>query len=200
MTDRTKQKAVCVFCGAQNKVPQIHLDMGKELGKKLAEKEITLVYGGGDCGIMGAVANATMAEGGWVTGVFPESLRNIENEHQNLSEIVIVDTMHTRKELMYKKSDMFVILPGGFGTMDEMFEILTWKQLLMHNKPIVIFNHAGYWDHLIALMNNIIEKGFAMESTLRLFDVVDSLDALVDYIVNEPIPSNAGDNSLLQKV
>lgn len=197
---QTKNKAVCVFCGAQNKVPQIHLDMGKDLGKKLAEKSITLVYGGGDCGIMGAVANATMANGGWVTGVFPESLRNIENEHQNLSEIVIVDTMHTRKELMYKKSDMFVILPGGFGTMDEMFEILTWKQLLLHDKPIVIFNHEHYWDHLIALMNNIIEKGFAKRETLGLFDVVTSLDELVEYIQKTPVPSHALDNDVLATV
>ncbi len=191
MTEK-KKKSVCVFCGAQNKVPRIHLDMGKELGKRMAKNNISLVYGGGDCGIMGAVANAVMASGGWVTGVFPESLRNIENEHQNLSKIIIVDTMHTRKELMYNKSDMFVILPGGFGTMDEMFEILTWKQLLLHNKPIVIFNHEGYWDHLIALMENIIDKGFAMMGTKELYDVVTSLDELMEYMHNHPKAGETG--------
>ncbi len=181
---KKKHTSVAVFCGAQNAVPQTHLDMGKELGSRLADNNISLVYGGGDCGIMGAVANAVMAKDGWVTGVFPESLREIENEHQSLSEIVIVDSMHTRKELMYRKSDMFIILPGGFGTMDEMFEILTWKQLNLHDKPIVIFNHEGYWDHLIALMDNIIGNGFAMKGTEELYDVVISLDALQDYILS----------------
>ncbi|MFO1242108.1 MAG: TIGR00730 family Rossman fold protein [Rickettsiales bacterium] len=177
------KKAVCVFCGAQNAVPQVHLDMGKDLGKRMAEKNISLVYGGGDCGIMGAVANSVMKTGGWVTGVFPESLRNIENEHQSLNEIIIVDTMHTRKELMYRRSDKFVILPGGFGTMDELFEILTWKQLELHNKPIIVFNHEGYWDHLIALMERIISTGFARRETRDLYVVVDNIEDLMNEIV-----------------
>jgi uncharacterized protein (TIGR00730 family) len=174
-------KVVCCFCGAQNAVPQDHLDVGVQLGKRMAQNNIALVYGGGDCGVMGAIANAVMASGGWVTGIFPESLRDIENEHQALSKIVVVDTMHTRKELMYRKSDIFAILPGGFGTMDEMFEILTWKQLALHNKPIVIFNHQGYWDHLIALMNNIIATGFARPETRQMYDVVHTVEELVAY-------------------
>lgn len=172
-------RSVCVFCGASNQAPKEHLDMGAELGKLMAHNGLSLVYGGGDCGIMGKVANAVMEEKGWVTGVFPESLRNIENEHLGLSEIVIVDTMHTRKELMYKKSDVFVILPGGFGTMDEMFEILTWKQLKLHNKPIIIFNHNGYWDHLVALMDNIINKGFARAENRALYKIVSTMDDLL---------------------
>jgi hypothetical protein len=171
--------AVCVFCGASNDAPQTHLDLGKALGEQMAANHMRLVYGGGDCGIMGSVANAVLANNGKVTGVFPESLKNIENEHQNLSEIIMVETMHQRKELMYQRSQAFVILPGGFGTMDEMFEILTWKQLLMHEKPIILVNHEGYWDHLVALMDNIIRKGFAAESMRDNYSVVSSLDELM---------------------
>lgn len=171
--------SVCVFCGAQNAVPQTHLDIGKKFGAELAKSEKKLVYGGGDCGVMGAVANATMDEGGWVTGVFPRSLRNIEAEHDGLSEIVIVDTMHERKQIMYQRSDIFLIFPGGCGTMDEMFEVLTWRQLRLHDKPIVIFNHEGYWDHLVALMENIISNGFARPETREMFTVVDNFEDLL---------------------
>jgi uncharacterized protein (TIGR00730 family) len=178
----TYPKAVCVFCGASNNVPQIHLDLGREFGKKMAETNIRLVYGGGDCGIMGAVANSVMKNGGKVTGVFPESLKNIENEHQSLTEIIIVETMHQRKELMYQRSNAFVILPGGFGTMDEMFEILTWRQLKLHDKPIIIMNNEGYWDHLVSLMNEIIAKGFAHQESASYFQVVDHLESLMEAL------------------
>lgn len=174
--------SVCVFCGAQNAVPETHLQAGRDFGRKLAEENFALVYGGGDCGVMGAVANATLNNGGWVTGVFPENLRQIEAEHRALSKIIIVDSMHTRKELMYSHSDMFVIFPGGFGTMDEMFEIITWRQLRLHHKPIIIFNHEGYWDHLIKLMDGIIETGFARKETYEFFTVVNTMDELMSYI------------------
>ena len=175
-------KSVAVFCGAQNAVPQKHLDLGRDLGLWMGDNKVSLIYGGGDCGLMGAVANAVMEKKGWVTGVFPENLREIENEHEALSECIIVDTMHTRKELMYIKSDMFVILPGGFGTMDEFFEILTWKQLKLHDKPIVIVDHDGYWSHLVSLMENIIGNGYAMKGTDTMYDVVHTLDELTEYI------------------
>ena len=174
--------AVCVFCGAQNKVPQTHLDAGPRFGYWLAGQGITFVYGGGDCGIMGAVANGVLAEKGRVTGVFPESLKEIENEHQNLTEIIMVETMHQRKEIMYQRSDVFIIFPGGFGTMDEFFEILTWKQLNLHDKPIIIFNHKGYWDDLVHLMENIIATGFAQPSSAALYQVVDKLESLQEAL------------------
>ena len=178
----TKQRSVCVFCGASNNVPQKFLDIGAKFGQILAKRGITLVYGGGDCGVMGAVANSTMKAGGHVTGVFPVSLRNIENEHQSLSEIVIVDTMHERKQNMFERSDAFIVFPGGFGTMDEMFEILTWKQLQMHHKPIVIFNYENYWNPLIALMNNIIDVGFAKPETAGYYNVVDRVEAILEVL------------------
>lgn len=175
-------KAVCVFCGASNNVPGKFLDIGAQFGEMLAQDSKTLVYGGGDCGVMGAVANAVLKKGGKVTGVFPISLRNIENEHQSLSEIIIVDTMHERKMKMFERADAFVILPGGFGTMDEMFEILTWRQLALHDKPVIIFNYQGYWDPLIALMKNIIEQGFAKPVTATFYHVVTELDQIMDLL------------------
>jgi uncharacterized protein (TIGR00730 family) len=175
-------KALCVFCGARNEVPQAHLDSGKIFGGMLAKKQIRLIYGGGDCGVMGAVANAVLKDGGKVTGVFPMSLKNIENEHSKLSEIIMVESMHERKRIMFERSDAIVVLPGGFGTMDEMFEIITWKQLKFHQKPIVIFNHLGYWDKLVDLMENIIENGFARPETRDLYRVVDSLEGIFQTI------------------
>jgi uncharacterized protein (TIGR00730 family) len=178
----TTKKSVCVFCGASNAVAQKFLDIGAEFGQRLAKRDVTLIYGGGDCGVMGAVANATMKNGGHVTGVFPVSLRNIENEHQNLSEIIIVDTMHERKMGMFERSDAFIVFPGGFGTMDEMFEILTWKQLQLHNKPVIIFNYQGYWDPLIALMKNIIEQGFAKAEVATFYHVVTVVEEILDIL------------------
>lgn len=176
------RKSVCVFCGASNNVDKKFLDIGAEFGKLLAARDITLVYGGGDCGVMGAVANSTMKHGGYAIGVFPRSLRNIENEHQSLTEITIVDTMHERKQNMFERSDAFIVFPGGFGTMDEMFEILTWKQLMLHNKPVVIFNYQGYWDPLIALMKNIIEQQFAKTEVATYYHVVDKLEDIINVL------------------
>ena len=178
----TKKKSVCVFCGASNNVPQKFLDIGAKFGELMAARGVSLVYGGGDCGVMGAVANATLKKGGEATGVFPISLRNIENEHQSLSEIIIVNTMHERKQLMFERSDAFVIFPGGCGTMDEMFEIITWKQLQLHHKPIVIFNYEHYWDPLIALLNNIIDNGFAKPETAGYYTVVDRVEAVLEVL------------------
>jgi uncharacterized protein (TIGR00730 family) len=173
---------ICVFCGAQNAVPLHHLEAGKLFGLEMAKRSLGLVYGGGDCGIMGAAANAVLEGGGWVTGVFPEHLRSIEEEHKHLSETVIVENMHSRKEIMYKRADMFVIFPGGFGTLDETFEILTWKQIGLHNKPIIIFNHDGYWDHLVKLFDNIIDSGFATQPTRSIYEVINTMDELLKRV------------------
>lgn len=171
-------QALCVFCGAQDAVPEVHLNVAQQLGNAMAKAGKTLVYGGGDCGMMGRTANAVLSTGGKVIGVFPRHMRALEKEHTSLSEIHLVDTMHERKQLMYDKSDAFLILPGGCGTMDEMFEILTWRQICLHDKPIIIFNHLGYWDHLIALLENMIANGFARKETKQMFEVVADFDAL----------------------
>lgn len=178
----SQKKSVCVFCGASNNVPKKFLDIGTAFGKLMAARNTTLVYGGGDCGVMGTVANAVMKEGGQAIGVFPASLRNIENEHQSLSEIIIVNSMHERKQLMFERSDAFVVLPGGCGTMDEMFEIITWKQIKLHTKPIIIFNYEHYWDPLIALLDNIIDNGFAKPETRDYYKVVDRVEDILDVL------------------
>lgn len=172
----TSNKSLCVFCGAQNKVPKEHLDLGATFGSEMAKRGYSLVYGGGDCGLMGEVANSVLKGKGHVTGVFPISLRNLENEHQSLSEIIIVGGMHERKHIMYERSHAFIVLPGGFGTMDEMFEIITWRQLQLHNKPIIIVNYNDYWGHLVALMEKIIDTGFARLETRDFYRVVNTVE------------------------
>ncbi|MBY0356250.1 MAG: TIGR00730 family Rossman fold protein [Rickettsiales bacterium] len=179
MTESRLRKSLCVFCGAQNAVPAAHLQIGTDLGRDMAQRDIALVYGGGDCGIMGAVANSVLKEGGWVTGVFPRHLQNLEVEHKSLNEIIIVETMHERKKIMYDRADAFAILPGGCGTLDEMFEIITWRQLRLHEKPVIIFNHLGYWDHLVALLDHMINSGFARPETRTMYEVVTTLDELL---------------------
>lgn len=175
----SKQKSVCVFCGASNAIDSKYMQAGEAFGKQLVDNRLSLVYGGGDCGVMGAVANSVMEHKGHVTGVFPVSLRNLEREHKTLSEIIIVNTMHERKQLMFERSDAFVIFPGGFGTMDEMFEIITWKQLQLHQKPVIIYNQDGYWSPLVALMSNIIDNKFARPETYDFYKVVNTLDEII---------------------
>ncbi len=183
MTSKDDMKRfIAVFCGAQDVVPRKHLHAGKELGERMAKNHLGLVYGGGGCGVMGAVANAVLEKDGWVTGVFPDHLRELEQEHKHLNETIITQDMHERKKLMYEKSDMFVIMPGGFGTMDEMFEIITWRQIGLHKKPVLIFNHDGYWDHLVALMDNIIAKRFAKPETREIYEIFDDMDDLMERL------------------
>jgi uncharacterized protein (TIGR00730 family) len=169
-----EMKSICVFCGAQNAVPKTHLDMARTLGNDMAAADKQLVYGGGDCGLMGAVANGVLEKGGKAIGVFPRSLGRIEVEHKGLTQMFMVDSMHERKQIMYDNADVFVILPGGFGTLDEMFEVITWHQIGIHTKKVIIFNHEGYWNHLITLMDNIITTGFAKEINRTFYTVVNT--------------------------
>jgi uncharacterized protein (TIGR00730 family) len=174
----TEVKSVCVFCGASNGIAKHFLEEGKRFGGALADKGLRLVYGGADCGIMGAVANGALEKNGLVTGVFPRVLDGLEEAHHGLDETIIVDDMHTRKMTMFDKSDAFVVFPGGFGTMDETFEVITWKQLHTHKKPIVIYNYEHYWDSWVSFTDHIIEHGFATQRTRQLYDVVDTIEGI----------------------
>lgn len=178
----TNIKAVCVFCGASNAIDKTYLEVGKTFGKMLVKENIQLVYGGGDCGVMGAVANSVLQDKGYVTGVFPRSLKDLESEHASLSEIIMVESMHERKRIMFERSDAIVVLPGGFGTMDEMFEIITWRQLRFHNKKIIILNHKGYWNTLISLMDNIIENGFARDEVRTFYTIVETPEEVIKVL------------------
>ncbi len=175
----SKLRSMCVFCGARNgKQPQ-YMENATKFGKMLADEGIRLVYGGGDVGLMGAVANSVMESGGSVTGVFPVGLRTIENEHKGLSEIIIVDSMHERKHMMFERSDAFVSFPGGYGTMDETFEIITWRLLNFHDKPVLIYNQDGYYDKWIAWVKQMIGEGFAGAESLECFHIVDKLEDIL---------------------
>lgn len=153
-------QSIAVFCGSNEGKNPLYKQEATETGKKIALKKIKLVYGGGRKGLMGAVADAALENGGHVTGVITEQLKDLEHMHQNLTEIFVVADMHTRKKMMYELCDMAIILPGGYGTLDELFEMITWNQLSIHNKKIVLLNTAGYYNALIAHLEKMYIDGF----------------------------------------
>jgi uncharacterized protein (TIGR00730 family) len=170
--------SVCVYCGSANRVDATFKNIAHEVGTAIASQKKRLVYGGGRVGLMGIVADSALNAGGEVIGVIPQHIQAREIQHTGLTELHVVDDMHTRKRMMVERSDAFVILPGGFGTLDETFEILTWKQLQLHSKPIVIFNAYGYWDKLISLVEGMVGCGFAQPSNLELFTVVRDIPGM----------------------
>src|SRR4051812_28646019 len=153
-------RAVCVYCGSSGKVADAYKTAAHELGIRLGSEGLRLVYGGGRVGLMGIVADASLSVGGEVIGIIPEHIQKLEVDHGGLTELHVVDSMHTRKRMMVERSDAFVVLPGGLGTLDEMFEIITWRQLRLHDKPVVIVNIAGYWDPLKILLAHLRDSGF----------------------------------------
>jgi hypothetical protein len=175
-------KSLCVYCGSASGQSQLYLAAAQELGRALAERQIRLIYGGARIGMMGAVADATMRHGGTVIGVIPEHLQSSEVGHSGITELKVVDSMHTRKKLMFDLSDAFAVLPGGFGTLDELFEIITWRMLSLHHKPIVVVNVDGYWDPFQELVDHLIDRGFAREATRQHFSVVNSVGRMFDLL------------------
>ena len=153
-------KSVAVFCGSKSGNNPLFEEHATKLGNLLAENKILLIYGGGNKGIMGAVANGVMDKNGQVIGIIPETLMGWEQHHEGISELIVVENMHIRKRMMYERSDAAIILPGGFGTLDELFEMLTWNQLSIHNKPIYILNTAGFYDSLLAHIKNMVKENF----------------------------------------
>ncbi len=169
-------QSLCVYTGSSINVDQAFKDAAAQTGRMIAERGLRLVYGGGRVGLMGLCADAALAAGGAVIGIIPAHLQKWEVEHTALTEMHVVDGMHNRKRLMVDKSDAFIVLPGGFGTLDESFEIMTWRQLHVHDKPIIIVNINGYWDPLLALITHIIDSGFAHQTHGNLFRVVTKID------------------------
>jgi uncharacterized protein (TIGR00730 family) len=178
--------SVCVYCGSSSRVADVYKDAAHALGEGLARRGIQLVYGGGRVGLMGIVADAAMAAGGRVVGIIPEHIQTEEVEHTGLTELHVVDSMHTRKRMMAERSDAFVVLPGGFGTLDEAFEILTWKQLRLHDKPVIIADVDGYWRPLLGLVDHMIAQGFARDAHREFFMVVDQLDGVFEALEQAP--------------
>jgi uncharacterized protein (TIGR00730 family) len=175
-------KSVCVYCGASTGASSTFLQIATDVGRALGEHRIRLVYGGGGIGLMGAVADAALAAGGDVVGIIPQHLRQAELGHRGLTELKIVDTMHTRKRMMFDLSEAFIVLPGGMGTLDETFEIITWRQLGMHDKPIILLNHEQYWDPFLGLVDHVIGNGFARPAARQLFSVASSIGRLFDLL------------------
>ncbi len=170
--------SLCVYCGSSADVADAYKDAAVQVGRMAGERGIEIVYGGGRVGLMGLVADAALAADGRVTGIIPRHIVEMEVAHETLSEMIVVDTMHQRKRMMVDRSDAFVILPGGLGTLDEAFEILTWKQLRLHDKPIVIANIDGYWEPLLALVRHGVDEGFIRPRHAGLFSEVKTIDAL----------------------
>lgn len=153
-------KSIAVFCGSKSGNNPLFEEHATMLGNLLAENKILLIYGGGNKGIMGAVANGVMNKNGQVIGIIPETLMGWEQHHEGISELIVVENMHIRKRMMYERSDAAIILPGGFGTLDELFEMLTWNQLSIHNKPIYILNTGGFYDSLLTHIKNMVKENF----------------------------------------
>ena len=178
MTHKTI-KRLCVNCGSSPGSDPAFLSAARALGDYLASQGMTLVYGGADVGLMGAVANAALARGGRVIGVIPQALAERVG-HNTLTEQHIVETMHERKQKMFEVSDAFAVLPGGFGTIEEMFELLTWGQLGMHGKPIGLLNVNGYFDDLLAFLDTALRQRFVTPEHHAMVFVEESSEALLD--------------------
>lgn len=194
----SKLNSITVFCGARSGADDKFVEQASALGAALASREIQLVYGGADLGLMGAVANGALQQGGKVTGVLPNFLQTREIAHQGLTELIIVKSMHERKTKMNDLCDGIIALPGGFGTLEELFEILTWVQLGLQNKPIGILNVNGYFDPLIAFVDNMVNNDFLRGIDKNLLIVHDNVDALLTAMQNyaQPPIKNQMDNEL----
>tara|TARA_R110001592_G_scaffold119243_2_gene322245 strand:- start:1841 stop:2422 length:582 start_codon:yes stop_codon:yes gene_type:complete len=179
---------ITVFCGSSLGSEQIFEVKAKLLGQKLALENIGLVYGGANVGLMGAVADGVLMENGYVIGVLPNFLKSKEIAHEGLGELILVDTMHERKTKMNDLSDGVIALPGGFGTLEEFFEMLTWGQLGLHKKPIGILNINGFYDSLITLLNTMVDKGFLKKANQQMVLVSDDIDDLLNKMKNYEAP------------
>jgi uncharacterized protein (TIGR00730 family) len=180
----SKINTVCVYCGSGPGTDPRFIEGATAFGKALAENGVGLVYGGGSIGLMGAVAKSTLDNGGTVTGIIPEFLTARENALKRAQELIVTKNMHERKQLMFDRSDAFVALPGGIGTLEELVEQLTWAQLGRHTKPILLANIAGFWDPLLMLLNHMRDKAFIRQNLTvevltadRVEDILPTLEA-----------------------
>ena len=174
--------SLAVFCGSKTGKNPLYVEEAKAVGHVLASKKITLIYGGGNKGIMGAVSNAVLEKDGKVVGIIPEILKDREHHHQGITELIIVDNMHTRKKILYEKCDAAIILPGGYGTMDEFFEMLTWNQLSIHDKKIFMLNTAGFYDHLFAFAKTMEQEEFLYDNIEDNLIILNKAEDLLPYL------------------
>ncbi len=176
-----KITAIAVFCGSKTGNNPLFEEHTRALGALLAKQNIRIIYGGGNKGLMAAVANAALQNKGHVVGIIPELLKATEHLHEGLTETHIVENMHVRKQMLYEKCDAAIILPGGYGTLDEVFEMLTWNQLNIHCKKIFFLNSGGFYDHLIAHINKMHEENFLYNNPTDQMEIITEPDQLLKY-------------------
>jgi uncharacterized protein (TIGR00730 family) len=182
-------KAIAVYCGSATPADQVYIEAARDAGRALAQRGITIVYGGGRLGLMGALADSALAAGGQVIGVIPQALIRDEVAHTGCTELRVVGNMHERKQAFTDLADGFIGLPGGVGTMDEMWEAVSWAQLGYHSKPVGVLNVAGYYDHLIAFNAHMADVGFVRDAHRGILLVADSLEELL-YKMASYVPHN----------
>ena len=190
-------RRLCVYCDSSFGHESRFREVAAALGQAAARRGIGIVFGGGRVGLMGAVADGALGAGGEVIGIIPEILQDREVGHGGITRLEVVDSMHNRKRRMFELSDAFVALPGGLGTLDETFEIITWKQLQMHDKPVLLLNQDGYWDPLLDMVRHQTDAGFVHPENMELFAAVADIEALFRALDEAPAPRLVGDEKLL---
>ena len=182
-------KSITVFCGSSFGSDEKYKEQATLLGQTLAQQNIQLIYGGANVGLMGAVADGVLFKGGKVIGVLPHFLQSKEIAHNNLTELILVESMHERKTKMNDLCDGVIALPGGFGTLEELFEMITWAQLGLHKKPIAVLNIDGFYDDLISLVQTMVDKGFLKQINQEMLLVSDNINDLLEKMRNYEAPS-----------
>lgn len=181
-SDRQALRSICVFCGSQSGVRDTYTTAARALGTELAQRGVEIIFGGGHVGLMGALADAALQAGGRVVGIIPQHLMTPEVAHQGLTELCVVDSMHARKQLMAARADAFIALPGGYGTFEELFEIITWLQLGLHAKAIGAVNISGFFDPLLALIQHAAQEGFIRPAHWDLLMIEPSVGVLLERL------------------
>jgi hypothetical protein len=185
--------SVCVYCGSRLGAKPAYSALARKLGTAIGQRGWQLVYGGGRAGLMGEVAEATLAAGGRVVGVIPQSLMKLEVGHAGLSELHVVDTMHQRKQMMAERSEAFIAMPGGIGTFEELFEVWTWRHLGYHDRPLGLLETAGYWAPLVAFLQHAVAEGFMGDDQMAMLHVDEDVDTLLDTLARRaggPLPDD----------
>jgi len=175
-------QTICVYCASSTQVKSSYFDATNRLAKILADANFAIVYGGGSNGLMGQLADSTLASGGKITGIIPRFMCEVEWNHTNLTELILVETMHERKEKMAEMADAVVALPGGCGTLEELLEVITWKRLGIFTKPIVIVNLEGYFDPLVSVLDRAVDEHFMRDEHRNMWKVVETPEEVLDAI------------------